>query len=454
MMKNKLLTAIAAIFITATMVMAEVSLPSFFSNEMVLQRDIACPVWGWANPGEKVTVEFGNQKKTATADDSGCWMVRLDKMKASSEGENLTVSGIEITNVLVGDVWICSGQSNMHWGFRGKAKNYRNDNIRMFIVPQCRVASVPKKDVQGTWTSLRDGKGRDFSGVGLHFGWNLQKEIGVPVGLIKASLFGSPIEPFIADEGYELIGQALPKGGKSKNGTYNAMIAPLTPFGIKGAIWYQGEHNRGSDDYFTKLKGLIEGWRKVFEVPNFPFYIVQIAPCDRNKGDREKDDTVICNTVWRAQFQAAREIKNCGVIPTHDTIDGNVKNIHPTGKQYVGERLAAMAINKTYGKDVVCSGPVFKSAQAQGGKVIVSFDKIDQGLETEDGKAPTWFELSADGETFEAAEAAIDGKNVVVSSSKVSASTFVRMGWSEIAIPTLRDKNGWPVFQFPAMAVE
>ena len=245
------------------------------------------------------------------------------------------------------------------------------------------------------------------------------------------------------------------KRRRARNYLYNGMISPLTPFGIKGTIWYQGESNRGSQfpDYFQKLQALIGGWRTVFHTPDLPFYLVQIAPFDYNRGDRQRDDTLLCNNIWQAQFKAAKEIKNCGVIPTHDTIGGDIKNIHPKDKKPVGERLAAMALKKTYGKDVICSGPVFQSATLKNGKVEIAFDQIDQGLETSDGKAPSWFEVSADGETFVEAEAAIQGNTVVVHSDTVPTPKFVRMGWSEIAIPNLRDKNGWPAFQFPAMPV-
>jgi sialate O-acetylesterase len=323
----------------------------------------------------------------------------------------------------------------------------------------------------------------------------LQKELGVPVGLIDSSWGGTAIEPWIADEGYALIGKPLKKqdmaainkqqdkiigeveawlskakqassvgrinpfdvktaiGGNAPNGIYNAMVAPLAPFAIKGSIWYQGESNRGSRDYFDKLKALQGGWAKVFNAPDLPLYLVQIAPYDYNRGKRSVKDVTLCNAIWTAQYKAAEELKNCGIIATHDTINGNVKDIHPRDKKPVGERLAAMALNKTYSKKFVCSGPSFKSATAKGAKVIVAFDAIDQGLETADGKAPSWFELSADGKSFTTADAIIDGNTVIVSSPTVSAPKFIRMGWSEIAIPTLRDKNGWPAFQFSAMPV-
>ena len=464
---------------------------------MVLQQKQAVPIWGWANPGESVTVTFAGQSKTATTDKSGKFIVKLDAMAANATPQVLQIGNVKLTDILVGEVWLCSGQSNMEYGFRAeKDVKHSNDMVRMFHVHDHVRSSFAMEDTNGAWNSFKEGNSHRFSGVGLYFGMKLQKELGVPIGLIDSSWGGTPIEQWIADEGYALIGKPLKKpdmasvieqqdkviseveawltkakqassvgrvspftvkttvGGKAPNGIYNAMVAPLAPFAIKGSIWYQGESNRGRVDYFDKLKALQGGWAKVFNAPELPLYIVQIAPFDYNRGKRSAKDLTLCNTIWTAQYKAAAELKNCGIIPTHDTIAGNVKDIHPSDKKPVGERLAALALSKTYSKKVVCSGPAFKSATAKGGKVVVAFQAIDQGLETADGKGPTWFELSADGKSFAAADATIDGNTVIVSSATVAAPKFVRMGWNEIAIPTLRDKNGWPVFQFSAMPVK
>ncbi len=491
---------ILAAFVAAFMVShvsAEVSLPTVMASNMVLQQGRDVPLWGWAEPGESVSVEFAGQKKTVKADKSGSWMVTLDSMKASAEPRDLKIGSLTLSNVLVGEVWICSGQSNMEYGFRGDGTILKTDMLRMYRVEGHVKSTLPNDNAKGAWNSFGDGNSRGFSGVGLFFGCKLQKELGVPIGLIDSSWGGSPIEGWISDEGYELMGAPIKKdmaallkqqekiiqdvsdwvsraegslaAGKIiplatnakldlrvPNEMYNGMIAPVVPYGIKGAIWYQGESNRGKGypDYFKKLQGLVGGWQKVFNAPDMPFYQVQIAPYDYNRGKRSEKDQTLANNIWATQYKAAAEIKNCGVIPTHDTIAGNVKDIHPSDKKPVGERLAALALHKTYGKDVVFSGPVFKSAAASDGKVVVSFDMIDQGLETADGKAPTWFELSADDKTYVAADAVIEGKTVVVSSANLAEPKFVRMGWNEIAIPTLRDKNGWPAFQFQGTAVE
>ncbi len=493
---KKLLLSLLALCTTTTL-HAEVSLPKIMASHMVLQQKQPVPIWGWADPGEVVTVKFAGQSKTVTTDKSGKFMVKLDAMAANATPQELQIGSIKLIDILIGEVWLCSGQSNMEFGFRPeKGVKYGNDMVRMFHVHNHTRSSFAMQDTNGSWNSFKDGNSHRFSGVGLFFGMKLQKELGVPVGLIDSSWGGTAIELWIADEGYELIGKPLKKqdmaavvkqqdkviseveawlkkakqassvgrispfttntkiGGSAPNGIYNAMVAPLAPFAIKGSIWYQGESNRGRGDYFDKLKALQAGWSKVFNTPELPLYLVHIAPFDYNKGKRSEKDITLCNSIWTAQYKAAAEIKNCGIIPIHDTIEGNIKDIHPRDKKPVGERLAAMALNKTYGKKVVCSGPVFESATAKGNQVVVAFSSIDKGLETADGKAPTWFEISADGKSFSAANATIEGNTVILSSAKVTSPKFVRMGWNEIAIPTLRDKNGWPAFQFAAMPVK
>jgi sialate O-acetylesterase len=489
---------------------ADVALPVVISSNMVLQRGMEVPVWGWAGAGEKVAVIFAGQEKTTTADKIGSWQVKLGPLEASAEGRTLTVKGkneIKLENVLVGDVWICSGQSNMEWSVSRSlpksralaAKENKNPNLRLFRVPVHIRAGSPLSDTVGTWTNCANRNDvNNFSGVGFFFGRNLQHELNIPIGLIDTSWGGTPIEAWISWEGYEMIKQPLPKPnearqkalaesfkklvesveqwqvkariaaaqgrviplpsastvnlGNSANGIFNAMVAPLAPYGVKGAIWYQGESNRSRafPDYFNKLDALIRGWRKIFQAGDFPFYIVQIAPYDYNRGNRKKDDTPLCRNIWAAEFKAAEEIPNCGVIPIHDTIQGNVRNIHPADKQTVGERIASLALKDAYEKDVVWTGPIFKNASVDGKQIVITFGHIDKGLETSDGKAASWFEIAGSDKNFVQAKAAIEGDTVIIEAEAILNPKFVRMGWSEVAIPNLRDKNGWPVRQFTA----
>lgn len=483
---------------------ADVVLPKIIGSKMILQRGVAAPVWGWADQGEEVTVRFAGQTKTAMPDATGKWMVRLDQLKASADPRVMTISGqnsIELRDVLVGEVWLASGQSNMEWPFGVIAKDEQdfavaqkgNRLVRAFHVEKHLLAGVPMDDTIGRWKTADQFINLDWSGIsatGFFFALKLQKELGVPVAILDANWGGQRIEQFIPAEGYEAVGiecrkkpvPAYSKGlmkdiaasvdasvkasergikipyieehayGWSENGIYNAMIAPLTPYAIKGTIWYQGESNRDSSDYFKKLQALSAGWSQVFNVKAIPLYQVQIAPFDYNRGGNPADST-LCDNIWAAQYRGAKEIPGVGIVAIHDT-DIDVHNIHPVRKRPVGERLAAQALNKQYGKAVLTTGPEFASATRDGAKVMISFSNIDQGLCTTDGKAPFWFELSADGQTFVKADAVIHANRVEVSSEEVPVPAFVRMGWYDVALPNLSDKNGWPVFAFPAKAVQ
>jgi len=435
---------------------ADVTLPVIIDNKMVLQRETQAPIWGWADAGEEVTVTFAGQTKQAVPGAKGLWMVKLDPMQACVKPAVMTIKGkntIKLTDVLVGEVWLASGQSNMEFSIASVPNEEKeviyaqkkNPLLRMFCVSGHMVSKVPLDDTVGRWTTApefsemlknRKIKGRSsHSAVGCFFGLKLQQELGVPVAVIDSSWGGQRIEKFI-----------------SGNGIYNAMIAPLAPFAIKGAIWYQGESNRGAKDYFVKLQALSAGWSKAFNVKDIPFYQVQIAPFDYSRG---KDDanTTLCDSIWTAQYKGAAEIKGMGVVSIHD-VNIPIKNIHPRCKQLVGARLAAQALKNQYGKDVTATGPSFVAAKLAGTKVLVSFKDVDHGLSTTDGKDPIWFELSADGKTFVKAGAVIKGDKVEVSSVEVTTPKFVRMGWADIAIPTLKDKNGWPVFAFGAQEVK
>jgi sialate O-acetylesterase len=474
---------------------------------MILQRGVDAPIWGWADLGEEVTVQFAGQIKKAMPAENGKWMVTLDPMTASADPRTMTIRGknkIKLDDVLVGEVWLASGQSNMEWTFGGLAQEEKefaaaqkgNRLVRAFHVERHLQAGIPLDDTIGRWKTCDDffvDPYRGISAVGFFFALKLNQELGVPVAILDANWGGQRIECFIPDEGYDAMGlnfrrgnvntdpkviasqlktvaasieesiKAAEKGikmayvedrvfGWSENYIYNAMIAPLTPYAIKGAIWYQGESNRGSGDYFKKLQALSAGWSQVFNVKELPFYQVQIAPFDYMRG-KNPAVTTLCDTIWTAQYKGAAEIPGMGIVAIHDT-DIDIHNIHPVHKLLVGERLAAQALKKQYGKAVVATGPSFASAKLDGSKVIVSFKDIDQGLCATDRQAPSWFELSADGKTFVKAEAEINGDTVEVSSAAVPAPAFVRMGWYDIAIPNLADKNGWPVFAFSAQPAQ
>ncbi len=438
---------------------AEVKLPAVFSDHMVIQRGVEAPVWGWADPGEKVSVSFGGETKTAITEKDGKWSVKLTKLEASASPRELTIKGtneITLKNILVGDVWICSGQSNMEWALKKSTKapkeayetQKNNKQLRLFRIPKHIKLSEPAEDTEGTWTTTEvEEDCMVFSGVGFFFGAKLQEDLNIPIGLIDTSWGGTAVDQWISNKAYKDF-----LGNERKGGSiYNGMVAPLVPFAIKGAIWYQGESNRGNafPAYFTKMDALITGWREDFQVGDFPFYQVQIAPYKYNK-KKPGDDETLCRNIWASQYKAAKEIKNCGVVPIHDTIHGVINNIHPWDKKPVAERLAHLALKNDYGKDVPFTGPEFASAKITSGKIIVSFTNVVEGLTTNDGQAPSFFEIAGADKTFVPAKASIEGDTVVVSAKSVASPKYVKMGWLETSVPNLSDKNGWPVFQFPA----
>lgn len=493
---------------------AEVTLPAIINSQMVLQHGVRAPIWGWADAGEKVSVSFAGQTKETTANDTGKWMVYLDPLEVSANAQAMTIKGnntLTLGDVLVGEVWIASGQSNMEFSIGAIVKeeqeiiSAQKDNklLRMFCVAPKVQSALPLDDTAGYWSDcsyfirlMEQGKIKTYdshSAVGFFFGLKLQQELGVPVAVIDTSWGGTQIERWIADEGYEMEGipfrkisrneeaaalearsrlmkeisswrtdaeKAKENGefvspnldvpkAKVSNAIYNGMVAPLAPYAVKGTVWYQGEGNKGSKDYFEKLKALIGGWSENFEVPDMPFYLVQVAPYNyANAKAPDLSPQIIYDTVVSAQYRAARELENCDVITIPDTVFGNVKNVHPTHKKTAGDRLAAMALKHDYGKDVVWTGPRFLKATLAGDQVEVSFEHIDQGLETSDGKVPNWFEIAGADGVFVTAKAKIEGDHVLVSSPEVRAPEHVRMAWNNIAEQNLRDKNGWPVFSF------
>ncbi|MDT8389660.1 MAG: sialate O-acetylesterase [Lentisphaeria bacterium] len=504
-MKRCLSAMSLCVFLAAPCVFAGVRLPAVIASHMILQRDVPAPVWGWADAGEEVTVTFAGQTKTTRVDETGRWTVTLEPLAASSESRSMVIKGtneIVLEDVLVGEVWLASGQSNMEWALGKILKEEQalvdteKDNrlVRSFHVTRHITSVIPLSDTVGQWKTCAEMVERkESSAVGFFFALKLQGELGVPVAFLDSNWGGRPIENFISNEGYEAIGLKSPgaeapagaefvkqlredlaryetvvadaeKGifrpvysvfegfGNAQNGIYNAMIAPLAPFAIRGAIWYQGESNRTGGDYFEKLRALSAGWSKAFNVKDIPLYLVQIAPFDYTRG-KEKNCTVLADNIWTAQYRGAEEIPGMGVIPIHDT-DIPLRNIHPPSKKPVGDRLAAMALKRLFGKDVPDTGPRFESAALKDGKVIVRFKDVDQGLSTKDGKAPTWFELSEDGETFVSARAALEEDTIILTPETPITPKFVRMGWSEVAIPNLQDKNGWPAFAFPAQPLQ
>ena len=480
---------------------ADVKLPAVFSSNMVLQREIQVPVWGWADPGEEVTVNFSGQSNTVKADADGKWMVKLSAMPAGGPFE-MTVRGnntVTFTNVMVGEVWICSGQSNMEFhlsgstGSREEIKKATNTDIRLFTIPKT-ISGKPKDDVDASWLVCHPNFADNFSAVAYYFGKTINSQIDVPIGLIQSAYGGSKIEPWMTIEAFKQVpslssavehvegsdqvhsghveetlkeleiylpmakkafeaGEQVPAPVKwpvhplaidkqQPTSLYNGMINPIIPFAIRGVLWYQGEANCGQNDgmlYYDKFKAMLASWRSRWGQGDFPFYFVQLAPCVY--GDSEE-----LPLLWEAQT-ACLQIPNTGMAVTVDI--GNPYDIHPKNKQDVGKRLALWALAKDYGmEDLVYSGPSYKSMEINGKKAYISFEHVGKGLRSRDGEALSWFSIAGEDKEFYPAKAKIKCEKVVVSSKQVDNPVAVRFGWDQIAEPNLSNKESLPALPF------
>ena len=489
---------------------SELKLTKIFSDNMVLQRDMRVPVWGWADPGEKITVQFDQQKKSAIANADGKWMVRLDALSASCQPKILTVTGSsdskEFKNVVVGEVWLCSGQSNMASGFKYLGLL---DEIKFVDYPMIRLSGFGH-EVNPTptelifphygWSACNTENLQNYPCVPYYFALYLWKELQVPVGVIRACEGSSSIEAWMPPESF--TGQESWKSSfsevekvqrqyreysnysvqekeriaieicQNKYGCiqksrlhenlsaeeaefffrfslvlrpaclFNYEIRPLIPFAIRGAIWYQGETDSWRKEniagYAERQKSMIENWRKLWNQGDFPFYFVQLAPYKSYSALTE---------FWLEQYKAADSVKNSAMISTVDISD--VNEVHPKNKKDVGLRLALLALKNTYGrKNIVASGPIYRSMKISDGKIIVEFDSTGGGLTTKDGNEPDWFEVAGEDGRFYRATSVIIGKKVAVSSPDVTNPRHVRFAWSHLANPNFRNKEGLPAFPF------
>jgi sialate O-acetylesterase len=473
---------------------AEVRPNSLFSDGVVLQRGTSVPVWGTASEGEKVTVKFQGQTVTSTAHD-GRWLVRLKRLQAGGpftleiKGDN----SILITNVLVGEVWLCSGQSNMAFQL-SRAENAKeaiaastDPELRLYTVPRG-ATDAPLSDVPGSWKQCAPEAAASFSAVAYFFGRDLRRALNVPVGLIHSSVGGTPAEAWTSHDALkndpalrgildsyeakvkaydpttaaEKRKQASAKqketaakaraegkqppvarraaGDPSRSSSrpsalYNAMIAPLQPFAIAGVIWYQGEANAGRAAEYQKLfPAMIRNWRQAWGEGEFPFLFVQIAPHQRMTPE-----------IREAQLFTSQKVPQTGMAVITDI--GNETDIHPTKKEPVGDRLALAARAIAYGEKIEYSGPVYRSTKVKGNQVILTFTHVDGGLEAKGGELKGFTIAGAEG-TFTNATARIEGNKVVVESPAVTAPKAVRYGWSSTPDVNLFNKAGLPATPF------
>ena len=464
---------------------AVLGLPHLFGDHMMLQSGTTVPVWGTAAAGETVSVAFSGQQVTTTADDSGHWRVDLGPLAASAEPRELVVtstnpqsaiSNLHLKDVLVGEVWLCSGQSNMEKPLGEKKgqlpvlnaeeeiRNAAFPQIRLFKVKKARSAT-PALDLEGEWVVCRPDTidAIKFSATGYFFGRMIHREIGQPVGLIDSTWGGTRIEPWTPPQGFAAVpalsafADACTRPGTKIEGTtpselYNAMIHPLVPFALRGMLWYQGESNIiDADDgarYCDKMLALVRGWRTLWQ-RDTAFYFVQVAP---HLYHVVRPATVVSPEatprLWEAQAAAARLLPHAGMIVTTDLVD-DLMDIHPRNKKDVGERLARLALVNDYGHTgSETSGPVFRGLELAGPRAILHFDHGAAGLRSTDEKPLTWFTVAgADGVFFPAA-ATIEGDTVVVTSPRVSAPAVVHFAWDEAARPNFANTAGLPAEPF------
>jgi sialate O-acetylesterase len=505
--RHTLLMTILLVALCCCSAQADVRLPDIFGDHMVLQREQPIAVWGWADAGENVTVTLGETEAAATANDDGEWLVRLAPQTAGGP-HSLSVTGankITFSDVLIGEVWLCSGQSNMEWTVNSSDQpeveraNAKYSQIRHIKIPK-RPAGYPQQDVEAQWTVCSPETVGSYTAVGYFFGRYLHQQLDVPIGLINSSWGGTRIEPWTPPVGFaevpklaDILRQVQltdPTGAayqqklraylqsledwsatartalesetplqpapaypeelkpltshQSPSTLYNGMIHPLVPYGIRGAIWYQGESNHSEGLlYYEKMKALIAGWRNIWSDARMPFYYVQIAPYQYG--------TELPNVLpifWEAQSKAL-EIPHTGMAVIHDI--GNLQDIHPKNKQDVGRRLALIALARTYGRqDVVYSGPTFKALKMEGNRLRVVFDHVGSGLVSRDNKPLNWFEIIGEETDFTEADATIDGDSVVLSAPEVSKPVAVRFAWHKLAEPNLANREGLPAVPFRA----
>jgi sialate O-acetylesterase len=429
---------------------ADLRLPAFFSDHMVFQRDAPIPVWGWADSGTEVVAQLGPDKAkavTAKAGDDGRWSVKLPAAPATATGLDFSVSAggktITLKDVLVGEVWLCSGQSNMEWSVArcGDAEKEiaeaTRPTIRLYTVKRA-TSSEPLRELQGSWEVCSPETVKDFSATAYYFGRELSRHLGVPIGLVHSSWGGTPVEAWIAPQDLREEPRAQSLLAKweeriaadaKQNGAahapsrlYNAMIAPLVPFALRGAIWYQGESNASrAEEYRALFPRLLHSWRAAWGQGDFGFYFVQLANFRTNADPR----------MWAELREAqtlALTLPATGMAVTIDI--GNSTDIHPKNKQDVGKRLALWALAQEYGRDLVKSGPLYRRATVSGSALEIAFEHA-RGLATRDGEAPRGFELAGSDRVYHPAEARIEGERVILSSPAVPRPVAARYAWKD-----------------------
>jgi len=465
-MKNTILAFLTVfLFFSYNTTFAKIKLPSIIASNMVLQRNTTVKIWGWASPGEKISIKatWISEIVKITASENGRWEIAI-KTTLSKEPQSIQLkssqSNINLDNILFGEVWICSGQSNMRMPLKGytgqptfegnlSVATSKNSNLRLFSITE-NGSPTPLDSVSNykKWEIAAPETSKDFSAVAYFYGKQLQAILDVPVGLIMTSWGGTRIQPWMSKEAIapflevnEVKKDTTEKYKRIPSAIYNAMINPITSYTIKGAIWYQGETNRNEPKIYQKLlPEMVKDWRKQWNIGDFPFYYVQIAP---NKYIDKSNSQYL----REAQLKALEVIPNSGMAVLSDI--GSDVTIHPPRKKEVAERLLLIALNKTYGmKDIDCNSPVYKSMTEKEGALLLSFDAAETGIFSPETELSN-FEIAGEDKIFYPAKAEIIAhKQLKVYSLDVKVPVAVRYGWYNWFEGTLYDNNMLPASSF------
>ncbi len=472
-------------------------LPSIFGDHMVLQRDAPLPIWGWSKPGEKVVVQFAGQSATSAADTAGKWKLKLEPvaLQNHSLSMSVTTSGgetLQFSNILMGDVWLCSGQSNMGWPIGATydsdlvTMSANNPSLRLITVPNVGTQEL-QEDFKGAWAMATPETVKQFSAVAYHFGKQVTEVTGIPIGLINNAWGGSSADAWIRRDVYEsdpvfagelakwqdieknfnldeeiakwekrvakarAEGKPIPrkpndrlKGQHRPGNLYAGKLYPLMPFGIKGAIWYQGESNSGrAYQYRHMFPKMITHWRKEWGQGDFPFYWAQLA--DFREEQTKQDDST-----W-AELREAQtmtlKLPNTGQAVIHDVGEG--RDIHPRDKESVGRRLARLALANDYGVNIVSKSPSLEKLEREKGSLKLIFTDVGSKLYSFDSPAIKGFEVAGKDQVWHSAKAELlDNQSVKVSSESVADPVAARYAWADNPVANLESWEGLPVTPF------
>jgi sialate O-acetylesterase len=500
----KKLWLLTAVLLAPVLVTADIKPASIFTDNMVLQRGIRVPVWGTAAPGERVVIQFSDQTVETVADAAGNWRTHLAPLKTSCDPAEMILSGkdssIKLVNILIGEVWLCSGQSNMNFTMRKlnqpeeeilAATNY--PLLRLFKAGQKTNPERMDSSIEGAWSISTYETASGFSGVATYFGRALSRNMGIPVGLIQSAWGGTPAEswtshatlkqlPFMTgrlrDAGHALRSYTPEKAmaefeqkltdwqRKTDAGEnagikpvlynpytspyfpstlYNGMIAPLCPFAIRGVIWYQGESNvEKYMEYRELMAAMIANWRENWGQGNFPFLYVQLASYMKLQTDPVEANDSVWPHLRDAQTKTL-SVTNTAMVVITDV--GDASNIHPKDKKTVGERLALAARARAYGEKIVYSGPAYLGLEIKGDTAIVHFDNAGSEL-TAKGDGLTGFAIAGEDRKWRWADAQIQGNDVIISSPEVKTPVAVRYNWANNPVGNLFNKEGLPASLF------